>query len=1255
MTSEEALAVIEAVLNHDRLNTPHLNKLQKTVFRHAWEEHSYLEIARLSGYELGYVKQTGSQLWQLLSDALNEKVTKTNVQGVLKRKWIEGQRQAHFPSMASAAAPTLPSHSVDIASPKVKANWGNAADVSTFYGRAIELATLETWIVQDRCRLVGIFGMGGIGKTSLSIKLAKQIQEDFECVIWRSLRNAPPLPDLLTDLIGFVCHQQETDLSEPIDQKISKLLNCLRSRRCLLILDNGETVLNQGNCHGEYLPGYEGYAQLWQAIGETEHQSTLVLTSREKPRGIASSEGKVLPVRSLRLAGLSPSVGQAIFNLKGDFKASELEWQTLINHYAGNPLALKMVAPVIQELFAGQVADFLDCLQEGTLMFSDIQDLLAQQIDRLSMLEQHILYWLAISRKPITLSQLRANFTPPVALSQLLDALTSLEHRCLIDKTNPTLIGKAQTHFTLQPVVMEYMSDRLIQQVCAEIGILGQPDSLRVEQLLFHSHALIQAQEKDYIRETQVRLILQPIADRLLNTSTLNQLEIHLQQVLNTLRQQFPQAGYAGGNLLNLLCQLGINLTGWDFSGLAVWNAYLRGVSLHRVNFTGSDLARSMFTETFSQILSVAFNPDGTQLATGDVNHEIHVWHVSDGKELFSCKVEEGWVWSVTFSPNGRLLASSANRIVNVWDTQTGECLHKFRNYTDRVFSVAFSPDGRLLATGSEDHLIRIWEIRTGKLLHTLSGHTDEVRSVAFCPVERRAKKSKMPKAGLSNWQLASASFDGTIRLWDALTGEALHVFEGHSAWVWSVAFSPDGQTLASSGSDCTMRLWNVATGASLRVLTGHTQPVRAVAFAGDGRTVISGSDDRTLRLWDYHSGNCLRVLHGHTSWISSVAVNPHRHLFASGSEDQSVRLWDSRSLLCVKTLQGYSDGVWSVAFNPQGTVLASGSQDRVVRLWDRQTGTLLGSLPGHSSWVWSVVFHPTQPILASSSEDGTIKFWHTKFEGINTHQEIQTLQGHQDAVLSILFHPNGERIFSGSLDSTLKCWNVQTGECETTWQGHTGGIWCLDLSKNGKYLVSGSQDQTIKLWNTQTGECVKTFLGHEGWIRSVILSPNQKTIASGCADGMIKVWDIEQGVCLKTIQAHLGPVLSLHFHPAGETFASCGTDGKIKFWNALSHQCVRTLQAHDRWVRFLCYSPDGNTLASCSQDETIKLWQVSSPSHFVNLNLSEQPLQTIRIPRPYEEMQISQVKNLTLAQRSMLKMLGAVEHRSLDLAEHQT
>jgi hypothetical protein len=258
---------------------------------------------------------------------------------------------------------------------------------------------------------------------------------------------------------------------------------------------------------------YEGYGQLLKSISETEHQSTIVLTSREKPKGMAAQEGETLPMRSLRLTGLEETAVQKIFSVKGDFSGSADEWKVLVEHYAGNPLALKMVAPTIRDFFDGSIANFLDCLQQGTSVFGDIRDLLARQIERLSDLEQQVMYWLAIDREPFTLSELRANFVPQVSLGDLLEALTSLERRCLIDKATPKLMEKSCSLFTLQPVVMEYMTDRLIEQVCEEWSFLTHHRSLKGHQEprtneqepmskdnLSKSHALIKAQAKDYIR-----------------------------------------------------------------------------------------------------------------------------------------------------------------------------------------------------------------------------------------------------------------------------------------------------------------------------------------------------------------------------------------------------------------------------------------------------------------------------------------------------------------------------------------------------------------------------------------------------------------------------------------------------------------------------------------------------------------------------------------------------------------------------------
>jgi transcriptional regulator with XRE-family HTH domain len=333
-----------------------------------------------------------------------------------------------------------------------RVDWGEALDVPSFYGRQEELALLSRWVGEQCCRVVSVLGIGGIGKSALAVTLMHRVARQFEVVIWRSLRDAPGCSALLDACLQVLAPQRLGDLSDSLEERLRLLMEQLRARRVLLVLDNLETLLEEGEGAGRMRAGYEGYARLLRRIGETAHQSCLLLTSREKPACLMALEGSRSPVRALRLAGLDGRAGAQLLAEK-DVMGSPYDRVRLVEMYQGNPLALQIVAQTIVELFGGEIVPFLE---QGEVVFGRVRELLDEQFNRLSALEQSVFSRLAILREPVSLEELLSALSVPRPPMQVLEALDGLGRRSLIER------GQRAGSFTLQSLALEYATARLI-------------------------------------------------------------------------------------------------------------------------------------------------------------------------------------------------------------------------------------------------------------------------------------------------------------------------------------------------------------------------------------------------------------------------------------------------------------------------------------------------------------------------------------------------------------------------------------------------------------------------------------------------------------------------------------------------------------------------------------------------------------------------------------------------------------------------
>jgi len=463
------------------------------------------------------------------------------------------------------------------------------------------------------------------------------------------------------------------------------------------------------------------------------------------------------------------------------------------------------------------------------------------------------------------------------------------------------------------------------------------------------------------------------------------------------------------------------------------------------------------------------------------------------------------------------------------------------------VRAVAWSPKGKLVAVGADDGTIGIFDGVTGLCRRVLFGPSGPVTSIAWQADGAR---------------LASGSSDKTVRLWDPETGRQERSLEGQYG-VNAVAWRPDGGMLANGSSDKTVRLWDPETGRQERSLEGHQYGVNAVAWRPDGGMLASGSSDKTVRLWDPETGRQERSLEGHQGVVMSVAWRPDGGMLASGSDDNIVRLWDPETGRQERSLEGHQDWVRSVAWRPDGGpdggMLASGSSDKTVRLWDPETGRQERSLEGHQRGVNAVAWRPDGGMLASGSYDNTVRLWDPE-----TGRQERSLEGHQYGVNAVAWRPDGGMLASGSYDKTVRLWDPETGRQERSLEGHQGWVrsvaWRPDGGPDGGMLASGSDDQTVRLWDPETGRQERSLEGHQGLVRSVAWRPDGARLASGSDDNTVRLWDPETGRQERSLEGHRSGVWSVVWLKGGRRLASASADGTIRIWDPASGRCLVVL-----------------------------------------------------------------------------------------------
>jgi WD40 repeat protein len=573
----------------------------------------------------------------------------------------------------------------------------------------------------------------------------------------------------------------------------------------------------------------------------------------------------------------------------------------------------------------------------------------------------------------------------------------------------------------------------------------------------------------------------------------------------------------------------------------------------------------------------MSLSPDVKNLATTDSEGKaIKLLNLDTGKEIYTLQGHKSLVNSITFSPDGKTLATgSEDKTIKLWDLDTGREIRTLQGHYGHVLSVKFNPDGKTLATGSEDKTIKLWNLDTGEEIRTLQGHKSRIRSIIFSPDGKT---------------LATSSEDKTIKHWNLDTGKEISTLQGYKSHVRSITLSPDGKTLATSSEDKTIRLLNLDTGKEIHTLQGQHGHVLGVKFSPDGKTLIIGSSEK-IKFWNVATGKEIHTLKTGERFFTSVSFSLDGKTLATRTNNE-IMIWNLGIEKEIRSLQLPEESFRNAILSPDGKTLVtvSGDKNNIIKYWDLATGKEIRTLHVPQESFHPVEFSPDGKTLSIVDKDGKIKLWN-----LDASREIRVLQGHQRLVLNIEFSSDGKTITAvvceaSCIHKQIKLWNLETGmEIPTMMpqKSFRGAI----FSPDGKTLVtvSGNKNNIIKYWSLVTGKEIPTLKVPKESVHVLRFSPDGKILAASNDDyKTIKLWNLDTGKEIRTLKVPKESVHVLRFSPDGKILAASNDDKTIKLWNLDTGKEIRTFQGHKKSVYIVIFSPDGKTLVTGSRDEII-------------------------------------------------------------------